>query len=177
MKVLLHICCAPCAIYPFDELSQDNCSITGFFYNPNIHPFTEMRNRKEAVSDFSARFGCDVVFGEYDIERFFETIGTQFKSPQRCRLCWHMRLRESAAYAKKMAFDAFTSTLLVSPYQDFETIVRIGRSLAIEYGITFLDRDWRKGFRGAQSRARAEGMYRQKYCGCLFSEKERFCRD
>ncbi len=177
MKILLHICCAPCAVHPFQELSANaKNSVTGFFYNPNIHPFTEMERRRRAVADYAAGASFNVVFAEYDMENFFKTIGANIEAPSRCRICWKMRLEETARYAKKEGFEAFTTTLLVSPYQERRAIVEIGSELSAEFGVKFLDNDFRDGFRAAQQFAREHNMYRQKYCGCIFSEKERFCK-
>ena len=178
MKILLHICCAPCLIHPLQELiKKREDSITGFFYNPNIHPFTEMKKRRQALVDYTLKEKLEVVFDEYDMENFFENIGNNFTAPSRCRICWEMRLERCAQYAKKNGFDAFATTLLVSPYQNRQEIVRIGSALADKFGIRFLDSDWRGGFRPAQQSAREQNMYRQKYCGCIFSEKERFTRE
>ena len=177
MKLLLHICCAPCAIHPFQELAKDSqYSITGFFYNPNIHPFTEMERRRKVVADYAAKEDFEVVFGEYDMENFFKNVGANIEAPLRCHICWRMRLEKTVQYAKRERFGAFTTTLLVSPYQDQKTIISIGSELGKEFGIKFIDEDFRDGFRMAQEKAREQGIYRQKYCGCVFSEKERFYR-
>ena len=177
MKVLLHICCAPCTIHPFQELSRGGeNSVTGFFYNPNIHPFTEMDRRQKALADYALKEKIDVIFGKYDIENFFKSIGSDIEAPLRCEICWKMRLRGCARHAKRSGFNAFTTTLLVSPYQDRGRILEIGRGLAEEFGIKFIEDDWRPGFRDAQEFARENDIYRQKYCGCLFSEKERYMK-
>ncbi len=175
MRILLHICCAPCAIHPFQELSGDGeNSVTGFFYNPNIHPFSEMEKRRQAVADYGVKADFTVIFAEYNVEDFFKRIANNTQAPLRCHICWKMRLGKTAQYAKKEGFDAFASTLLVSPYQDREAIVKIGSEVSSEFGVTFLGNDWRGGFRQAQQFARENDIYRQKYCGCIFSEKERF---
>lgn len=177
MKILLHICCAPCAINPFSELAEKSgYSITGFFYNPNIHPYSEMERRRRAIADYAVKKGFEVIFGEYDMENFFKNISADIEAPARCHICWGMRLRRTALLAREKGFDAFTTTLLVSPYQDRKTIVRIGSELDKEYGVKFIDSDWREGFREAQQFARENDIYRQKYCGCVFSQKERFCK-
>ena len=175
MKILLHICCAPCAIHPLRELAGtgDN-TITGFYYNPNIHPFTEWEKRRRALIDYAQSQKLDVIYGGYEIERFFGGLKGEFESPGRCLSCWRMRLAATACAAKEGGFDAYTTTLLVSPYQDRDTIVNIGKELSDEAGVVFLGEDYRTGFRQAQQLARERGMYRQKYCGCVFSERERF---
>ena len=178
MKILLHICCAPCSIHPFRELlKNDKDLVAGFFYNPNIHPFTEMEKRRGAIADYAKSINLDIVFGGYDMEDFFKNIGTNMQAPSRCRICWKMRLEKTAKYAKEAGFDAFTSTLLVSPYQDRQAILEIGSEIEDETGVKFLSDDWRSGFRQAQQCARENNIYRQKYCGCVFSEKERFAKN
>lgn len=177
MKILLHICCAPCIIHPLRELTEKNKnSITGFFYNPNIHPYTEMKKRRQAVTDYAIKERIEVIFGEYDMENFFKNVGANIESPSRCHICWRMRLYKTARHAKEEGFDAFTTTLLVSPYQDRQTLMEIGSQLSREFDVKFLDKDFRDGFRLAQQFAREQNMYRQKYCGCIFSEKEKYCK-
>ena len=151
--------------------------MTGFFYNPNIHPFTEMEKRRQAVADYAAREDLQVIFGTYEMDGFFRALGGVFDAPARCGICWRMRLAEAAGFARDNGYDAFTSTLLVSPYQDRDAIVEIGNDLARESGVKFIGDDLRDGFRRAQQFAREHGIYSQKYCGCVFSEKERFCKE
>jgi len=175
MKLLLHICCAPCSIHPYRQFSLNNRdSITGFFYNPNIHPFTEYARRKDALLDYSKNEKIEVVFHKYDMENFFREISGSEAPPARCGVCWRMRLLETAVFAKKNGFDAFSTTLLVSPYQDQGNLKRIGQDISRKTGIEFLYRDFRDGFRASQDEARGSKLYRQKYCGCIYSEKERF---
>ncbi len=173
MKILLHICCAPCAIHPFQELSkEDKNSVTGFFYNPNIHPFSEMDKRRRAAADYARKAKFNIIFGEYDTGDFFKNIGSNTEAPSRCLPCWKMRLAKTARRAKEEGFDAFTTTLLVSPYQDREAIVKTGSEISREFGVSFIDDDWRGGFKEAQKAARENDIYRQKYCGCVFSQKK-----
>ncbi len=174
MNVLLHICCAPCSIHPFNELLKDKINrITGFFYNPNIHPAGEYEKRRRALLEYSEKSRFDIIFGEYEPEAFFKEIGTRTEAPERCTICWRMRLAKTAECAKNNGCDAFTTTLLVSPYQNREEIVKIGAECAREFGVSFISSDFRGGFREAKEEAKAQGIYRQKYCGCAFSEKER----
>ena len=174
MKILLHICCAPCAIHPFRELikSGEN-EVTGFFYNPNIHPASEEEKRRQALTDYAKKENFEVIFGKYDVREFFKRIGAEQEAPSRCKICWRMRIEKAAEIAKTERFDAFTTTLLVSPYQDRESITEIGAECGRSFGVQFLAADFRDGFRSAQEKAREHGIYRQKYCGCVFSEKER----
>lgn len=173
MKLLLHICCAPCSLYPYKELKIFS-SIVGFFYNPNIHPFVEYNQRKSALEEHSRKNDFKVLFHKYDVENFFRKVSGSEKHTERCKICWRMRLEETANVAKMNGFDSFTTTLLISPYQDQEHIKSIGRDIAKKVGIDFFYKDFRDGFRVAQEDAKKIGLYRQKYCGCIFSERERF---
>ena len=171
MRVLLHICCAPCAIYPFKELIKNSGNeVTGFFYNPNIHPAAEEERRRLALAGYAEKENFKVIFGEYTAEDFFERIGSEQEAPARCRKCWRMRLEKTAETANKDRFNAFTTTLLVSPYQDQEVIKEIGAECGKRFGVQFLAVDFRSGFRRAQEEAKEHGIYRQKYCGCVFSK-------
>lgn len=174
MRLLLHICCAPCMIYCVQSLRGQGHQIEGFFYNPNIHPFTEYNLRRKAVEQKANSWGLKVDFQCYDMERFFRQIHFKETPPQRCHTCWHMRLRKAAQLAHRNKFDGFTTTLLISPYQDQQAIRGIAEKIAQEEGIDFYYRDFREGFRESQAVAKQEGFYRQKYCGCVFSERERF---
>lgn len=173
MRILLHICCAPCFIYPFKELIRESGDeVTGFFYNPNIHPAGEEERRRKALIDYAEKENFEVIFGEYNAEDFFKKIGKNREAPLRCAICWRMRLEKTAKTAKCEKYDAFTTTLLVSPYQDRDTIIQIGNEIGAKNGIKFMAIDFRKGFRGAQQQAREMGIYRQKYCGCVYSQKK-----
>jgi predicted adenine nucleotide alpha hydrolase (AANH) superfamily ATPase len=178
MKLLLHICCGPCALYPIKELLCKKFEkITGFFYNPNIHPPSEYKKRRDALSEASAKIGFKVIIPEYKMEEYFAKIfgrGTACRAPtERCPLCWELRLSETAKFAKDNGFDAFTTTLLISPYQDHKKIRKIGEAIAKEKAIGFYYEDFRPGFKDGQEEAKKENLYRQKYCGCVFSELER----
>ena len=174
MKLLLHICCAPCALAPFLELVNKELEISGFFYNPNIHPQEEYDRRLEAVKSFSTKENFSVVFPEYEPQVFFTKVSGVENSPkERCPLCWGLRLGKAALYAKENNFDIFTTTLLISPYQDHEQIKKIGLDLAKKYSLDFYYQDFRPFFRNSQQKAKEEELYRQKYCGCIFSKEEK----
>nr|MBU1327747.1 epoxyqueuosine reductase QueH [Candidatus Omnitrophota bacterium] len=174
MKLLLHICCGPCALYPVKELLDKKFDkITGFFYNPNIHPPSEYKRRKDTLSAAALKIGFEVIIPDYKMEEYFRSVLSKEDSPERCSLCWELRLSETANFAKGNGFDAFTTTLLVSPYQDHEKVKNIGKNVAEEKGIQFYYQDFRPGFKDAQEQAKKENLYRQKYCGCVFSELER----
>jgi predicted adenine nucleotide alpha hydrolase (AANH) superfamily ATPase len=175
MKLLLHTCCAPCLIYPLERLKEKKFEVRGFFYNPNIHPFAEYKNRKEAVEGFSKKINLEVTFPEYNPAEFFQAVHLKEAIPQRCSSCWSLRLKKTAWVAKEKRFSYFSTTLLVSPYQDQERLKDIGNQAASEFGVEFYYEDFRPGFRKAHQQAHAEGIYCQKYCGCIYSEIER-CR-
>lgn len=182
MKLLLHICCGPCALYPVKELlSKKFDKITGFFYNPNIHPPSEYKRRKDALMSVETaqcaastkNTGFEIIYPEYKMEEYFRKTLSKEDSPERCPLCWELRLSKTADFAKANGFGAFTTTLLVSPYQDHEKVKEIGEKIAGEKDVQFYYQDFRPGFKDGQEQAKKEDLYRQKYCGCVFSELER----
>ncbi|MDD4831982.1 MAG: epoxyqueuosine reductase QueH [Bacilli bacterium] len=173
MKVLLHICCAPCSIECINNLRKEDIEVIGFWFNPNIHPFTEYKARLDGLKEYSKEIDLDVVYkDDYGLKKFVTNVISDLNS--RCDYCYRVRLEETAKYAKENGFDAFTSTLLISPYQKHEIIKNIGYDLEKKYGIKFLYRDFREHFKEGQKRAREMEIYMQKYCGCIFSEEERY---
>jgi len=173
MKILLHTCCAPCLIYPVQSLQDKGFKVKAFYYNPNIHPFGEYNKRKEALEALSKELQVELDCPEYGPSEFFQAINTKEERPGRCALCWFLRLSRTAKQAKEEGFDAFTSTLLVSPYQDQEMLKELGNKAAREAGIEFFYEDFRPGFRKAHEQAKSKGIYCQRYCGCIYSEIER----
>ncbi|MCX5680043.1 MAG: epoxyqueuosine reductase QueH [Candidatus Omnitrophica bacterium] len=173
MNVLLHICCAPCAIYPVESLKKAGHKLAGFFYNPNIHPYSEYLKRRAEVEKYSKESSLNVIYGEYDLEKYFQIVAYDGKIKDRCQECWWLRLVNTAKFAKENGFEAFTTTLLASPYQDQDIIKTIGEDVAAKCELKFYFEDFRLGFKVAHDKARAAGIYCQNYCGCLFSEKER----
>lgn len=174
MRLLLHICCGPCAIYPAKALINNKFEeVVGYYYNPNIHPPSEYKRRRDALQGAEKDIGLRVVYSPYKMEEYFREIALNEDSSKRCKLCWKLRLTETACFAKKNGFNAFSTTLLISPYQDHEVIKKLGETIAKEHGLEFCYIDFRKGFRVSQEDARKVNMYRQKYCGCVFSELER----
>jgi predicted adenine nucleotide alpha hydrolase (AANH) superfamily ATPase len=174
MEILLHICCAPCATYTVNKLKEDGFEPTGYFYNPNIHPFTEYRRRLETVQQYAEAMKLDMVYNdEYMLEEF---IKPALEINNRCSLCYAIRLKETARQASDMGYKSFTSTLLISPYQKHEMIQEIAEGFASEYGVEFYYQDFRVGYRETFGICRDLGLYRQPYCGCIFSEKERYYR-
>lgn len=171
MKLLLHTCCAVCLIYPAQKLKKEKLEVTAFFYNPNIYPPDEYQKRRTAVVDLSSRQEVEVTFAEYLPSEFLDAIKGEEEAPQRCLLCWALRLRKTAQFAKINGFYAFSTTLLVSPYQDQELIKKIGNEISEQVGVYFRYEDFRPGFKKAHEEARAQGIYSQKYCGCKYSAK------
>ncbi|MDD5652772.1 MAG: epoxyqueuosine reductase QueH [Candidatus Omnitrophica bacterium] len=169
MKILLHICCAPCIIYPLKALKEKGAAVTGFFYNPNIYPQEEYLRRKEALEIYSQGQGAEIIYPQYRPEEYVQaTQGKEGK--ERCLSCWNFRLKKTAQEAKLRQFEYFSTTLLVSPYQDQEALKKIGEDLAAQEKIKFYYEDFRIGYRDAHNEARQKGIYCQKYCGCIHSE-------
>jgi epoxyqueuosine reductase len=173
LKILLHICCAPCSIYPIEKLRKDKHAIEGFFYNPNIHPYSEYLKRKDAVEKHSGSVELNVTYSDYDLGDYFQHVVYNEDAVNRCPVCWWIRMKKCAKKAKEGGFDAFTTTLLGSPYQDHEILKSICDDVAKSAQIKFYYDDFRIGFRKAQDEAKSKGIYMQNYCGCLFSEKEK----
>jgi tRNA A37 threonylcarbamoyladenosine dehydratase/predicted adenine nucleotide alpha hydrolase (AANH) superfamily ATPase len=175
MRLLFHCCCAPCSIASVESLIAEHITPTLFWYNPNIHPLIEYRSRRDALAKFSSDQKLPLLMiDEYGLDFFLQSIGPETGIPGRCGICYSLRLEKTAAYAAENGFDAFSTSLLISPYQQHETIQHLGGELAVKYGIDFLYRDFRPLFRKGQTAARSLGLYMQKYCGCIFSEKERY---
>ncbi|HMA86108.1 MAG TPA: epoxyqueuosine reductase QueH [Desulfosalsimonadaceae bacterium] len=173
MKILLHICCGPCAIYPVDVLRDEGFEVMGFFYRHNIHPFTECMKREEAVRQYAEKSGLRVIYQKgYDLEGFIRNM--VFRETKRCRICYHERLKAAAHIAKRGKFDYFTSTLLYSKQQNHELIRDIGESAGKQIGVPFYYKDFREGWKQGIDQSHAMGLYRQQYCGCIYSEKDRF---
>src|SRR4030042_2769931 len=123
MKLLLHTCCAPCAIYPAQEAIKDGFEVTGFFYNPNIQPCPEYVKRRKETETYFKSGGLELIFTEYEPDNFFKSIAKKCDTPTRCSVCWFMRLENTALFAKENGFEAFSTTLLGSPYQDQEALM------------------------------------------------------
>jgi hypothetical protein len=160
-------------IYPQEALKKRGFEITGFFYNPNIYPAKEYQARKQAVEDFSRVANIEIIYPEYNPDEYSQAIRGRKESPQRCFACWSLRLKNTACEAKEKGFDYFSTTLLVSPYQDHEMLKKIGEKVSQETSIKFYYEDFRVGYRSAHQEARAKGIYCQKYCGCIYSKRHK----
>jgi len=173
MKLLLHICCANCAIYPLEQMKEKGNEVVGYFFNPNIHPYQEYQKRFDALKKYSEMTGLKVTYrDEYLLEEFLRNVSHRVK--ERCQYCYSVRLEATAREAKKEAFDGFSTTLLQSTYQNHDLIKETGDRMAKEIGIPFYYEDFRQGWRRGVEVSKAMGLYRQQYCGCIYSEKERF---
>ena len=176
MKVLLHICCANCAIYPIKSMKEDGHEVMGFFYRHNIHPYTECLRRQEALEAYAEKINLKVIYQEgYDLEGFIQNVA--FRESERCNYCYHDRLRSTALIAKRGKFNYFSSTLLYSKHQNHELIRSMGESIGKSVGVPFLYHDYREGWKEGIECSKQMGLYRQHYCGCIYSEKERYYRE
>lgn len=173
MKLLLHTCCAPCANRPIETLRQGGIDVHAFWYNPNIHPYTEYQARKGTLEAYAKEVKLRLIIGgTYDLKPFIHATAGNIAA--RCAYCYRTRLEQTARYAHEHGYDSFCTTLLISPYQNHALLCATGEALAQEYGVSFFYEDFRPLFQAGQEYARVQGMYMQKYCGCIFSEEERY---
>ena len=174
-KVLLHTCCAPCSIHCVDSLRSEGLAPVSYWFNPNIHPYTEYRNRKTTLEDYAKSIQLPlIVDNTYGLREFCKNVIHDLSG--RCFYCYDVRLEQTAKYAAEHSFASFTTTLLVSPFQNHQAIINAAEKAAEKYHVPFLYRDFRPGFQDGQSKARELELYLQKYCGCIFSEEERYRR-
>lgn len=172
MKLFLHICCAPCAVAIVDRLKGDSrLELGGCYFNPNIHPEEENSRRKQPVEALAAEFSLPVHFNDACQLTYWKSKLAEDKH-FRCGYCYAGRMDYAAALAAQKGYEAFTTSLLISPYQDQGRIVERGRAAANKYGIAFYYEDFRPLYRKGREMARARGWYMQKYCGCYFSYLE-----
>lgn len=173
MKILLHMCCGPCSCYPVKRLRELGFAPEGYFYNPNIHPYKEFQRRFETAAEFAAKMELPITID--DNYKLKEWLKRALAAPQgRCVECYESRLYQAAAFARENGFTSFTTSLLVSPYQQHDVIRSVGEKAAAYEGIRFFYDDFRMGWdEGVQLSLDME-LYRQPYCGCIFSEQERY---
>lgn len=170
MKILLHTCCGPCFLGVWGDLKNKDFEVTNYFYNSNIYPADEYTRRLAGLSAAALHKSKGIIEADYEPEKYAETIlGKENFFPRRCLDCYRLRLQKTAEYAKTHGFDAFSTTLLVSPYQQHEKLRELGEKIAEEFKIKFYYYDWRPHFRAGQSEAKELDIYRQKYCGCVYS--------
>ena len=176
MKILLHTCCGPCTIHPLEVLREKNIEVTGFYYRHNIHPYTECMKREETLLSFAEESNLKIIVQKgYELEEFLRMMA--FRENDRCRFCYHERLKATAIMAKSGKFEGFSSTLLYSRFQNHELIRETGEAVSKSIGIPFIYMDFREGWKKGIEISKEKGMYRQNYCGCIYSEKERFYRE
>ncbi len=180
-RLLLHSCCGPCSTYCIQTLAE-HFRVTVFYYNPNIYPPEEYHMRageqERFIERFPTKYPVQFVEGVYDTERFYDTVRGLEHVPEggeRCFRCYELRLREAAEYAREHDFDFFTTTLSISPLKNADKLNEIGAKLEQEYGVRYLFSDFKKknGYKQSTEISRAYDMYRQYYCGCVFSKQER----
>ena len=173
MKLLLHTCCAPCSVYCIDTLRKEGIEPTLYWYNPNIHPYMEYRARRDAFRNYSKSIDLPVIYkDEYGLDEFCKKVIDSLND--RCKICYADRLTVVAKYAKENGYDAFCTSLLYSPYQDHEGLKEVCERISKAFDIKFLYYDFRPYYREGQEEAKRLGIYMQKYCGCIFSEEDRY---
>ena len=175
MKLLMHACCAPCSVYPVDTLRKEGIEPTLYWFNPNIHPYTEYKARRDCLKEYSKLINLQTIFEEdYGLDEFCKNVVDDLDS--RCtKYCYPVRLEKTFKFAKENGYDTVTTTLLYSIYQKHDYIKLLCEKYSKEYKIDFLYRDFREGFWEGHNKAKQElNLYMQKYCGCIFSEEERY---
>jgi len=173
VRLLLHACCGPCLIEPLEQFSKTVDELAIVYSNSNIHPAEEYERRKETLCTYAKSVGATVVELDYDPAAWLDAVGPLAREgAERCRACYRLRLGEAATYAADNDYDALATTLTISPYQNPDAIREEGQAAASRAGIEWVDRDFRDSYGDATRRSRELGMYRQNYCGCLFSEAE-----
>ena len=173
MNILLHACCGPCSIYPAQRIKAEGNNFSVYFFNPNIHPYKELKHRLNTLREYCQLKKYKLIVDKsYPLEECLQ--GMLSEPTVRCAYCYRIRLEAAARYAKENGFDAFSTTLLVSPYQKFDLIVHIAQEAAKKYDIPFYYEDYRLGYEEGVAISLELEMYRQPYCGCIFSERDRY---
>lgn len=168
------MCCSNCAVYPLAVLKKKDIQIKGLWFNPNIHPYTEYKSRLDSLKKLEALGRVDVEYIDYyGLTEYLRNVAGSEEN--RCEYCYTVRLEKTAGAARDMNADAFTTSLLASPYQKFDTILSIGRRMQEKYSVEFYAEDFREGFSEGRRMSKELDLYRQKYCGCIYSEMERYC--
>ena len=178
-KILLHICCAGCACYPYKKLKEEDFEIVGFWYNPNIQPYEEYQRRLMATGYFAQVTSLKLITDtDYPLKDFLKGILEKDAIEKvRCNFCYEMRMERTARLAKEKGFDCFTTTLLYSKFQQHNLIKELGERLGKKYNVNFYDEDFWEGWKEGITLSKKMGLYRQQYCGCVFSEKERYFKE
>ncbi|MFP4456258.1 MAG: epoxyqueuosine reductase QueH [Clostridia bacterium] len=173
MKILLHMCCGPCASATIEYLKKEGHEVYGYFYNPNIHPLMEYRKREESAYKLAEIMNIKMI-GEpkYGLNEYLREV--VYRENKRCYLCYNMRISETARMARVGKFDAFTTTLLISPYQAHNQIIELANVAADRENISFYYYDFRELFKRSIELSKEHNLYRQQYCGCIYSEEDRY---
>lgn len=173
MRILLHTCCAPCLVHPYDDMTAQGHEVTALFFNPNIQPYSEYLRRLDAFNVYTRDNAVPAVTVNPSdgMEQWLREI--VYREAQRCKVCFHHRLEFTARMAADQGFDAFSTTLLYSRFQKHDLLKTVGEAVSEQTGIPFHYVDWRTGWNEGVKKYRKLGLYRQKYCGCVYSEKER----
>jgi len=170
-SLLLHVCCAHCAAYSIEYWRKRGFEPTAFWFNPNIHPQTEYQQRLEAIRSLSSTMNFPLIVTDFDAIVYFQAVSVNVTD--RCRFCFILRLRETASRARADGYHAFSSTLLISPHQKHELIQEAGNNAAAQFNVEFLYTDLRKRYSDSRRITKPLNLYRQQYCGCIYSELER----
>ncbi len=172
-RLLLHICCAPCATYTVKRLREQGFDVTGYWYNPNIQPFSEHERRRETLARYVQQVSLPVIWESgYEMVEFLRSVVGRERFRVRCRVCYRMRLERTARVAAREGFDAFTTTLLISPYQEQAAVHEIGDLLGGRLQVPFYFENMRRGWGEHYELTRKYDLYSQRYCGCIYSEWE-----
>ena len=176
MKLLLHACCAPCSVYCVDTLRSEGIEPTMYWFNPNIHPYKEYIARRDCFKEYCKTQNLkNIIEDNYGLDEFCKNVIDDLNA--RCvNYCYPIRMRRLFEFAKENGYDTVSTTLLYSIYQKHDYIKNVCEKLSKEYGINFLYRDFRVGFNEGHQKAYEMGLYLQKYCGCVFSEEDRYSK-
>ncbi len=191
MEILMHMCCGPCSCYPAKKLRAENFEPVGYFFNPNIHPYQEWRRRLRAAREFAEKIEMKLhVDNHYRLREFLakvsnvvgaiddeDTVKFSDGFHRRCKICYAWRLSEAARFAAENNFEVFTSTLFYSVHQNHELMKNIAEGVAKNFGVDFYYEDFREGWQEGIDLSLQLELYRQNYCGCIFSEEERFSKE
>lgn len=176
-RILAHVCCAPDALYVFGLLAED-FEVSGYFYNPNIHPRDEYDLRLQEARKVARTLGIDLIEDVYDAERWFKVTQKFKEEPEkgrRCDVCYALRLEKTARKASELGYDIFTTVMSLSPLKKADVLNRIGRMFSHRYNVDFYEANFKKkdGFKKSVELSKSHGLYRQDYCGCLYSQRKK----
>jgi predicted adenine nucleotide alpha hydrolase (AANH) superfamily ATPase len=176
MSLLVHTCCAPCSTAVVERLQSEDYDVSLYFYNPNIHPEKEYKKRLKELEKWAKKTGVDLVVAPYEKDKWHEAVKGLEKEPEkgsRCDVCYEMRMSHAAQYAKENFYDVFTTVLSISPHKSADKINKIGNKLCKELKIAYLESDFKKdgGFQRSVELSKEYNLFRQDYCGCVYSNK------